>query len=339
MSNRVTWGQMKNQVGQPIGLDACSPNLLSLFNEGANELWDLGDWVGKNQRYKLRVTPDCHGNKIISWPRQIETIEKVNICNRPVGVRNQYFEFMSNAVGQIGSRGRAGYNERWGNISLLGDRSEVPTNEDIIPGDKRVRVYTERIENKGRILILGYNDAGNWIRTQLPNGEWQDGEYVDLANAPATTHNIFASITGVQFDVTPRNGNTYLYSIDPSNNERQLATYDYSVEIPSFRRSILSGLPNGDGQNCECVTVLAKMRFIPVIFDTDYCQIGNISAMKSMLQYIYKRDNDKIQDAEMYKQNAIQILNDELKQYNGYGAKKMLDFGPRQVCAASRNLQ
>jgi len=344
MSQRVTWGSIKDIVGQPVGLDSCNKNLLPMVNEGISILWNAGDWVGKNQVYKIRVTADCHHNKCITWPRQVETIEAINLCNRPIGVRTQYFEFQNNAVGEIGRGnpgGYPGYRHR-NSVPLLGDRSEVVVNQEIIPGGKRLRVYTERIETTGRILLLGYDDNGNWIRTQPIGGQWTDGEYLTLSNSPATTLNNFSQITGVQFDTTPRNGNTYLYSVDQNNVEMQLASYDYAVDVPVFRRSILGNVPSYQTDDGEWtgafVSALVKTRFMPVIFDTDYPQIGNVAALKLILQYIYKRDNDKIQDAEMYRQDAIQILNDELKQYNGQGSTKTIQFLPRHLWGANSNL-
>lgn len=345
MSYRQTWGSIRNQVGQAVGLAGNHPNLKDLYNEAGNLAWAEADYVGKHQKWKIRVTGDCQGNACLTYPHAIETIEKVNICNTPIGVRTLFFEFLNNAVGEIGSRGN-GLGGGWGGgaYSLLGDQQEVCTIQELVPGSKKLRIYTERIEDSGRILLLGYDDNGAWIRTFQDNC-WMDGEYLNLADSPATTNSTFASITGVQFDKNPRNGGTYLYSVDPDNVERQLAIYDYSTQIPVFRRSILSGVPrrikNADGSfthQSECVTILAKMRFIPVIFDTDYAQIGNVSAMKSLIQYIYKRDSDKIQDAQAYKDEGFKLLDNELKQFDGYGAKKMIDMGNRQICSTARNL-
>lgn len=311
-------------------------DLLGYTNEAIEEFWSMGDWVGKNQRYKIRVTMDCHNRRCITWPRQIETIEMVSVCNNPIGVRTQYFEFIENGPSQLGAG--CGY-------PLVGDRSEVVLNHDLSGDPKRVKVYTERIETAGQILLLGVDENGNWVRTQDGDGAWVDGEYLDLTATPATSTKYFAppGPTGIQFTSTPRNGNVYLYSLDDAAEEIQLATYDYAVETPVMRRSIFTGFGNGrvnadEEARCHCVTVLAKTRFMPVRFDTDYPQISNVAALKSMLQYIYKRDNGKPQEAEYYKQEAINILNNELKQYNGYGAKKVLPFLPRQLVGASRNL-
>jgi hypothetical protein len=352
MSQRITWGLMKRQIGQPIGLTANDPQLLDLANEGIKILWDEGDFIGKNQIFKLKVFPDCHGNKCITFPHAAETIEAINLCNQPIPISTLYFNFQNNAVGELGNRNYGQKNSypgwrQWQAIPIAGDRSEVVSQKEIpFGGGMKLRIYTERIEPTGRILLLGYDDAGNWIRTQKIGGKFTDGEYLDLSISPVTTLSNFANLTGVQFDFAPRNGNVYLYAVSPDNIECHIGTYDYAMEIPVFRRMILAGLPRWNVFNTEdnqewtgeCVTALVKTRFLPVRFDTDYPQISNISAMKSILKYIYKRDNNEIQEAAAYKEDAITILNKELTQYNGYGSRKTIQFLPRSVVGANNNL-
>src|ERR1700677_1276444 len=181
MSMRITWGEMKTQVGQPVNMTSTNPNLLPLFNECGALLWSMGSWIGKHQRYKLRVVTNCNYNKCVTWPHAVETIEGMTLCNSPIPIHTQYFEFQNNAVGELGAQvgtytpdaypGRGFRNA----VTMLGDRSEVVTHEDIFPGMKRLKIYTERIEPAGQILLLGYDDYGNWIRTQSIGGQWQDG--------------------------------------------------------------------------------------------------------------------------------------------------------------------
>lgn len=337
MNARLTWRQAKPIVGQPVGLCPANEDFLNQVNEGINILWDEGDWVGKHQRYKIRITSDCRGNRCIAWPHFIETIEAISICNSPIGVRNQVFEFIENAVGQI---------DRSCGVQLLGDRSEHPSMNDINPGSKKLKVYIQRAEAAdSQVLLLGYDDENRWIKTFV-DGEWTDGEYVNLSTTPQTTTNFFSSLTGVQFFSNDRNGDTYLYEVDTldADSERWLSTYEYYEETPVFRRSILNGLPNRrlnddeEDSHCQCVIALVRMRFIPIQRDTDYLQISSLGSLKAILEYIYKRDNGKLQDAMNYKQEAINLLNAQLKQYNGYGAKKVMQFPKRAVIGAGRNV-
>lgn len=331
----MTWGQLKTLIGSPVGLCGSNGALLGYANEAVESLWAEGEWVGKHQRYKIRVTGDCRGNQCITWPTPIEAIEAVSICNQPIGVRTQFFEFIENAVGQIDRQCKA---------SLLGDRSETCVYDEIVTEAKRLKFYTQRTETDQTVRVLGYDDDGKWIRTQNGDGEWEDGEVLDLSSSPVVSTNYFAvgSPTGIQFSSSERKGEVYLYSLDDDTEELQLATYQYNEQIPVFRRSILSGLPrtvDGEDPRCECVIVLARMRFQPFQADTDYVQIGNVAALKSMIQYVWKRDNSKFQEAQFCRTEAIRLMNNELKQYNGYGARKVFPFLNKQLVGSGYNVQ
>lgn len=342
MSQRRTWSQIKGLIGNPVGLCGSNANLLPYANEGVETLWAAGDWIGKHQRYKLRVSSDCDHNQYIVWPRFIEAIDGMTICNKPIGIRNAYFEFIENAVGQLdcGNNG----------VTLVGDRQEVVTSEEVNPSEKKIKVISQRAEDDDlEVLILGYDDNGNWVRTQV-DGEWVDGEYLSVNTTGATTTNFFSSVTGIQFSIAERNGNAYLYEVNTAdgNAERWLSTYLYDEQIPVLRKSIVSGVSGTSAdcdedadcnQNtcCNCIIVLARMRFIPFSKDTDYPQISNIGALKSMLQYIYKRDNDK-DNAINYFNEAVRLMNNELKQYNGTGAIRQIRFASRDIIGTARNI-
>lgn len=346
-AQRTTWGEIKGQIGQAIGLCGDNPDLLKYANEAGEYFWDIGNWVGSYSIYKLRIHGGCGCVKYITWPREILTIEALNACGQIVGIRNAFFEFIGSARSNTGGYGNGtywGYGLNWGGgLALLGDRQEVITSEDLRDTPVHLKLYTERIEGDVSVLLLGYDENNNWIRTQDGSGTWQDGEYLSLENltdSGVTSTKLFSALTGVQFTSVPRNGNTYLYQVDGDGVERQLATYDYAVKIPVFRRSALTGFNwnRSEQERAVCLTALCRMRWMPIMADTDYTQISSISAWKEMLMYIYKRDNGKVAEAEAHKQEAINILNNQLSAFNGVGAKRVVNFGPRAILGAPSNL-
>jgi len=342
MSARKTWGMIKNQVGKAIGMGGDHPDLLPLANSAIQELWNEVDFIGKFQIYKIRVSGDCHGNRYITWPRQIETIEAIQSCNTPIGVRNMAFEFIENAPGNLETANRF-YGPRaysfgsGGAGRLMGDRAEVCTSEDINSKGKKVRAYNALpIDNGFQIIIMGYDNNGQWIRS-LQNGAYVDGEYLTLnaSNSPITS-NYYSTITGIQFSSTPRSGDIYITEYDPSlpAEERWLSTYEYDEEIPVYRRSILTGMPTN---NCPCVTALVRMRFYPIAKDRDYVQIGNIEALKNQLIAMQRRDNGKRTEYKLAHQDAVDNLNMELRQYQGVAPKKVISFQKRYLWGSSAN--
>lgn len=343
MNPRLTWGQAKDLVGRPIGLCADHPDLLPLVNEGCKELFNAGDYIHKMARYKFRVTQTCCGNLSITWPSEVETIECLKGCNSSIAIKNVYYEFLENGLGEIGRQGWNWNGLGYGGYSafrMLGDREEVCTQEDIVPSSKKVKAYSSLPEDNGtKILLLGYDDNNQWIRT-IQSGVYADGEYLILnASAPPTTVNFFSKITGVQFTTTPRNGLIYITELNTVNNiERTIGTYQYNEEIPVFRRSVLSGF-NFVGTCGSCITGLVRLRFIPIMFDTDYMQISNISAIKDILLALQRRDDGDTQNAEIYRQSAMRSLDNELKQYQGVAPKKTVNFIKRNLWSVASNMR
>lgn len=355
---RQTYGSVKDTIGIPIGMCGTDPQLLPLVNEACQLLWNAGDYIHKFARYRLRLTQNCQCYTVITWPTEVETIEAMEMCGSPIGVRTVYFEF----AGNVGPRALgAGYgpgygyggNGDWGGVGverLLGDRQEVCTMEDVQSGGgKKIKAYNSLPADDGaQIILLGYDDSLNWIRT-LQNGVYADGEALTLnAATPPETTNFFSSITGVQFSTTPRNGDVTITQVNTlsGNTERWLSTYAYNEEIPIYRRSVLSGgfnyVNNGENGQPTCypsVTALCRLRYIPIRFDSDYMQIGNISALKEMLLSLQKRSNGKFQDAEAYKMRATKALDDELRQYQGVGPKKIVNWTNRFLWGAAPNLR
>lgn len=347
---RNTYGNIKNTVGVPVGLSGQNPILIHQVNDAIKTLFDEGEWVGKIVRYKMRVVAGCRGNLYITWPNEVETIEALEQCGQPIGVRNLYFGFIENAVGGLERQNQnsiAGWGYGWnrgGRGKLLGDRQEVCTQEDVSPGGgKKIKAYNQLGADDGtQIILLGYDDNQQWIRTQV-NGVWTDGEYLTLnVTNPPITQNFFSSITGVQFSITPRNGYVNIAQVDTLNSDAEslISSYAYNESIPVYRRSILTGFQyNWDNVCCNTVTALCRLRWMPVYYDTDYIQIGNLVALKNMLISQQKRDNGKPQDAETYRTMAIRELNNELRSYQGLGPKKVVSVQARNLWSSGVNVR
>jgi hypothetical protein len=344
MSNqRHTWKEVQDFVGLPLGYCASNPNLLPLVNEASQLLFNAGDYLHKFARYRFRVGQNCCGARIITWPAEIETIEFLSINNTPVPVRNLPFEFIENAIGEIGKSdpawnyGGPGWYD-CNRFRILGDREEVCSFEDIEGPDNKLMAGSSLPADDGAwIILLGYDQNQQWIRT-LQNGVYVDGEYLTLnAASPPTTANYFSTLKGVQFSVTPRNGVVNLVAVnEATGQQRTISSYQYNESVPIYRRSILSGTAFS---KCLSVIALVRLRFIPIMFDTDYLQIGNLSALKDMMISLTKRDNGDAQNALAFKQMAMSALDDELRQYQGTAPKKVVSFQSRGLWGMAANMR
>lgn len=324
---RITWGQIKEDVGRPIGVCSTDSMLLKMVNEASEILHNESDYVGKYIKYRIRVSGDCNNNKSIVWPRQLETIEKLALCSQPVGIRDQWFEFEDNGTGLAID---------WHGGNLLSDAGEVCTLEEISGVTSKIKIYADKVEAGGsRILLLGYDENFNWIRTQV-GSEWIDGEYVTITNStPTVSINYFSKITGVQKDLT--NGPVRMYALDTLTLvETPIGIYEYDETLPVYRRSTLTGITCS---NCECVYVMGKRRFIKAKVDTDYVYPSYTPSLQMGLIAIHKRDQGDLAMYGSFMVEAKRLLSKQAQGYKGNGPFKSIVHIDRATWASGCNIQ
>lgn len=306
---RRTLGSVRNDISR-VMQQQDSPNLsivVNRINEAQERLINKGKWAGLKVRYAF-----CAYNNCITLPREIESILALAIDSNPRRVNNQWYEFMESGTGI--SEDGSGFRD-------ANDMGSVVTFKDIC-GSKYIAVYSDAVEDvEARILIKGYNSSGNRVMT-YDNQTLIDGEYISLYNArPNISVNQFAQIDSVVKPITK--ASVRLYQHNGASSQSCIAIYDPSEEFPIYRRYRINGLatPTSDGVNTtlspHTVTVLGKRRFIPVVNDNDELLISNIAALKNMVQAIEHEEAGTFTFSKVYEQNAIDALNDELKEWQG----------------------
>jgi hypothetical protein len=314
---------LDSSIPKILNLSPTDPRCVRYVNEATQRLVTRGKWWGTVGRFRFCTEDDC-----LTWPRQIAAIEAVAVCDRPITIRNGWFEFLESGYGLQDSHGICGGPN-------LFDRGECCTFADIRGTNKKIKVYADVPESSGaKILIQGYDQNDNWIRTE-PNGVgtgWEDGEYVGLDSAtPQTSTKFFKAVTSVQKPET--NGVIRLYELDTSDStQRAIAIYEWDETRPTYRKSQIPGLSsNGATCNTKTVTVVAKLAFIPVKKATDWLLIGNIPALKDMCMAIYKRENNLPMDSAAYEASAINELQKELSHHRGSGVVNPVRMQGREI--------
>lgn len=326
---RSTLGDAKPICGPVFTYCATDPRLVTNINEAQQRLLYMGKWVGTYQHYRFCVASGC-----VTLPRSLETIETAAICNWPVKIRNQWFEFVNDGFGLRDSLSGSGcgsdfvdHGEGW--VAF----------EDVIGPNKKLRVYSDAVEAAdAKILLQFWNENSLPVRT-FDGPTLIDGEKVAISNAQVDSVNFCMPGGGpvaVQKPIT--NGTVYLYEYDTvATTQRLLAMYEPDETRPNYRRY---GIPFAaqTGSTCDnqTVDVIAKRRFIPAINDNDWLVIGNTSALKMACTAIRKEENNLIQESIVYWGMARQILDDELNQFLGDGAQPVVqlldEFSNAAVC-------
>ena len=196
-----------------------------------------------------------------------------------------------------------------------------------IDHNRKIRVVSDTAESAGlEILLQGYDENGQWIRTQ-DGGTWIDGELVAISAVATNSTKTFTSIVRVVKPVT--NGVVRLYSWDntASINQRALAAYEPSEKLPVYRKMFIPGIASASCEDSpsscstKSVTVFAKLQHIPVLVDNDFFVIGNVAALTFMAMAIEREMQNRFEQASHLEQKAINELEGELSSYIGDGMR------------------
>jgi hypothetical protein len=325
---KLTLANAKPVIARVLGKSQSSPEVIAFLNEAIQRLMVRGNWRGTVVRYRIAVNDEK-----LTWPRQIETVLKVNVGGSPIPLANRWYEFAGAGPGTTTAENSPGL--------ILQDLGTACSFDDIEGIGKTILVTSDEVEDAdSQILIQGYDQNNNWIRT-LVAGVFVNGEYVNISPGGAyTTHEVI-NLTGV---IKPQtNGRVYLYEHDVATGvNKPLAMYEHDEENPEYRRSRIPSLADVDSSGTfegipdgyAMVEVLAKLAFIEATEDTDILLIGNLPAIKDMVQSIVKAENNLAQEADYYESRAIRELEKELVNYEVTNGAPQFDIQSPEIFGA-----
>ncbi len=233
---------------------------------------DEGWWGGWAQ-YAFTVAPPFD---YIVTPREVARIILMDVCKRPMKIRNQFYEFLEFGRGYQ-PNGCTGDN--CGQKRQTYERESVPTLSTFVAGNT-VRAYPLDARDVGkRSLISGTDINGKTVySTATLTGLPILGEYISLDVPFTDTLNAFNTITSIQKD--PTVGDVVYWQVDPFGNEAALSAMEATEQTGLYRKYFLNGLRNRCcGSQTQQVLALCKMDFIPAQSDQDYLLIQSIPAL------------------------------------------------------------
>lgn len=283
---------------------------LLLAKEAGDEGW-WGTWA------EMLFTVSA-STPYLTTPRSVARLEAVAVRDEVIDIQNQFYEYLSFGNGRMP---KSVQTCKW-NVTTAYTRNNVPTFKDLTNAPQIIRIIPVDPTDAGkRVLIQGTDSNGKVVRS-IDTFNPVNGVFVTIEATSADAPTTFNTITGIQKDVTV--GDVEIYQVDPTTGEDILIlTMEPSEQTASYRRFYFDALP---GQCCPSstddvtVTAIAKLDFIPVIVDTDYCLIQNLEAIIEECQSIRLSEMDstdaKGQSRERHKA-AIDLLNGELNHFVG----------------------
>ncbi len=293
------------------GVCVDKPAFLQQLNEAVQRLMTYGAFW--NTVVKGRV---CVSNNCIAWPRWVGTILSTNIggSNRPI--MNGWYEFMPLTSGDcLGYGGGRGWSS---NVTVVDDGitpvySNVPCGTPLY-----IRVYTRLNTDIGKTLtIYGINEFGQPLMSRDQLGNWYEGENVTTVQGFIQTSQRFREVTRITKPLTV--GMLDVYGYDSTADVLyDMAHYEPSETEPRYRHTSIRGgcgagvCRSNDGSKALNITFRAKLKFIPVVLDSDIVQIDNIAALKFMIQSLRMSENGDIDSSAKLETQAIHELNRQL---------------------------
>ncbi len=321
----------------PVALNICptDPRLLGWVNEAVERLLRKALWIGAYGRFRICASDGC-----VTLPVQIASIERVAVCGQVVPSHDMYYEFLSNGLGprnaSCSTSTGCGCGTGACGIAEANLRGWFPTFGDIRGTAKKLVLVCDVAADVGkRVLVMGYDENNNWIRT-APGGIWQDGETVLLAQSPGTTTTKFfdGGVTGIQF-LDAREGQVWLYERDTvALTSRLIGSYQYFETVPNYARyffpSICAQPQTGGGCTTTPVEIIGRLEYYEVSKDTDVLLIGNRAALKNMAvavkTYEEAVNNADIQRAAAFEALAVKELDNEIEFALGEGREVGVNF-------------
>jgi len=315
-------------VGNALSFCSDDSRIANYVNRACERLLYEMKSVGTFAKYRICVSD----SGCVTWPREIETIESFAICSTPGSVRSQWYEFLQSGPGIVGAGNPVGGNQ-------LIDQGEFPAFDDVIGTGKKIGIYCDAQEAAGKSINLQYYDSSGQFVTSTVDGAVIDGESIALPPAGTyayTSRQVMAGgLVRVYKDTTK--GVVRLYEFNTATAAlRPLAFYERDETVPVYRRSLI---PSLCGQGCgttsttKSITVIAKLRYMPVSDQNDFLIISHADAIRLAAQGILKEENNKLEEAAAFFAMAIRCLDRQLHHYNGDGVQQPIAMTGLQMPA------
>ena len=304
-------GLCKADVSRIADLANSAQRRLLLDRSAGDEGW-WGTWA--EMAFNVSTT-----NPYITTPREIARIEQIVVCDEPVKVHNQFYEYIQLGNGRLPKTCQG---DCYKPLEVL-SRNTVPLFADLTGTPRIIRMYpTDPLDYDNRRILVQGTDTADVPVTSM-DGRYQIKGVYSTLGAPFVDSAIqFNSITGIQKDLTI--GQVQFFEVNPTTGDQTLVLIMEPTETTAwYRRYYLSNLPTnccGATAGTIAVKAIVKLDFIPVSADQDYLLIGNIEAMIEEMQAVRYSEMDSAdakRNVEFHHAQAVRLLIGECQHYLG----------------------
>lgn len=265
----------------------------------------------------------------ITTPHDIARVIVLTVCDKPIRIRNGFYEFLQFGAGLQPKSSSCVYGSsvqacECNTTMQAYERDTVVTLTDQTISPATLRFYPTSSSDVGkRILVQGVDQNGQVIYgVDIETKAAILGEYVNLTLPYVDTANQFTQITG--FLKAQTVDQVQIFQVDPDTGDQlELSSMAPTEVTAQYRKYLLNGLPTrccNSSSGTVQVTGQVKFDYVPVQSDPDYVLIQSLPALIEEAQSIkYSRiDSPKAPELEMkHHAKALALLNGQLDHYLG----------------------
>lgn len=286
---------------------------LLLAKEAGDEGW-FGTWAEM-------IFQISRSNPYITTPRGVARIEAMTICDQPVFVQNQFYEYLDFGNGTLPKQFRCQCNS----ILQTYQRNNAITFTDMTPGSQIAVYATNSADADKRVFIQGIGTVTQAPITSLDGYQPSQGEFLALLAPPGfrVTAESLDKLTGIQKDQTI--GQVQFFQVDSLGNQTLIHIMEPSETVAGYSRYYVDSLPSncctgGGPPSTLQVKAIVKLDLVPVQSDTDYLLIQNLEAIieeAGAVRYSPMDTQAAKQFEAIQHRKAVRLLQGELVHYLG----------------------
>ena len=303
----LTLSQARQKLFRYVGPTLDDGAVMDRINSALERIYNSGKWKGLlasvsfNQSSANWWAPPVP--RILTLPRRFQSVLGVTFDHYPRLTYPRWQEYIAGGSGSIAAGS--------------GMQKIVDAGDGFVTWSDPTTSFFPRFEitdlnDVGQTVhISGLDAAGN----QVFDSSGNNGISVVLTQAGVTLPTQFSRVVSVRKPITE--GPVNLFAVNPDNSAQsnQIAAYEPTETVPSYKRYKLASAEFTHTIDCLC-----KRRFVPLVNGPDDDAVlipDNEGAVKMTLMALQYEDKNDLERAETYFQKAIQLLNSELKEDMG----------------------
>lgn len=302
-------------IGNSVGYCSSSAEFLRDLNWSQKRLMLRGDFSRTVVPIHMCVRSGC-----VTWPRFVGQVRRMNICGKPMPMRNIYSEYLDRSIWPAwfnfpSSSQWPYYWQHSANWPTCGVAQTGYYSTYADPqGTRYIRAYPQWPGDIGKtVTVFGKDDNGQPLVHENSDGTHSPGVIITLANPfGSTSIQIQTPIDRVIKDAT--DGQVWLYAYNADLDELEdLAVYQPTEKNPTYARHRVPGWRSTSDSCNAGVMAMAKLKHIDLVNDTDLVLIPSLSALEMMMQARFFEQANDTQHANEYEARAIRELNLQLR--------------------------